>query len=207
MTAFTGMIDYIPGLPPMQPEDLPSDIQSGDPSNIIHQLVVQQLPALKEATWIISNTVYELESQASDALKELSPLFGSIGPLIPSIYLEGEGKPQDFSIVSPRSLSLWAESNCLPWLDSKPERSVLYVSFGSLAQISKVQVHEIAIGLMESEQVFSSLYKEQRQYSQNIFLIFTVTNILASCLTGISMGKPSRLGELRGRNNNINNRL
>lgn len=149
-----GMIDYIPGLPPMHPEDLPSDIQSGDPSNVIHQLVVQQLPALKEASWIISNTVYELESQASDALKELSPLFRSIGPLIPSNYLEGEGKPQDFSIVSPRSLSLWAESNCLPWLDSKPERSVLYVSFGSLAQISKVQVQEIAMGLMESEQAF-----------------------------------------------------
>ncbi|GLJ25454.1 hypothetical protein SUGI_0487360 [Cryptomeria japonica] len=149
-----GMIDYIPGLPPMHPQDLPSDIQSGDPSNPVHQVIVQQLPALEEAAWIISNTVYELERQASNVTKEKSPVFLSIGPLIPSIYFEGEGKLEDFSIASPRSLSLWAESNCLPWLDSRPERSVCYVSFGSLAQISRVQVQEIARGLMESEQAF-----------------------------------------------------
>ncbi|GLJ25456.1 hypothetical protein SUGI_0487430 [Cryptomeria japonica] len=149
-----GMIDYIPGLPLMHPQDFPSDIQSGDPSNPMHQVVLQQLPALEEAAWIISNTVYELESQANDVIKEKSPLFGPIGPLIPSTYFEGEGKQQDFFIENSRSLSLQAESNCLPWLDSKPKSSVLYVSFGSFAQISRVQAQEIARGLMESEQAF-----------------------------------------------------
>ncbi|KAH9310626.1 hypothetical protein KI387_025661 [Taxus chinensis] len=149
-----GIIDYIPGLPPLRADDLPSDIQAGDPLNFVHQLIRQQLPVLEEAAWIIGNTVYELESQASEAIKEKWPPLRSIGPLLPSIYFEGEDKQEEFSVVSPRSLSLWAESNCLPWLDSKPRHSVLYVSFGSLAQMSKAQLQEIATGLMESEQVF-----------------------------------------------------
>ncbi|KAH9310622.1 hypothetical protein KI387_025657, partial [Taxus chinensis] len=149
-----GIIDYIPGLPPLQPEDLPSDIQTGDTSNLLHQIIVQQLPYLEEAAWIIGNTVYELESQASDAIKEKCPPLRSMGPLLPSIYFEDGDKQDEFSVVSPTSLSLWAESNCLPWLDSKPRCSVLYVSFGSFAQMSKAQVQEIARGLMESEQVF-----------------------------------------------------
>ncbi|KAH9310613.1 hypothetical protein KI387_025648, partial [Taxus chinensis] len=147
-------IDYIPGLPPLRPEDLPSDIQAGDPSNLVHQLILQQLPALEEAAWIIGNTVYELESQASDAIKEKCPPLRSVGPFLPSICFEGGDKQEFFSVESPTSLSLWAESNCLPWLNSKQRCSVLYVSFGSMAQMSKAQVQEIARGLMESEQEF-----------------------------------------------------
>ncbi|KAH9310608.1 hypothetical protein KI387_025643, partial [Taxus chinensis] len=146
------IIDYIPGLPPLQLEDLPSHMQAGDPSNFVHQLVLEQLPFLEEAAWIIGNTVYELETTASDAIKEKCPL-RSIGPLLPSIYLEGEVKQEESSVIS-RSLSLWEEFDCLPWLDSKRRCSVVYVSFGSRAQMSKAQVQEIAKGLMESEQAF-----------------------------------------------------
>ncbi|KAH9310610.1 hypothetical protein KI387_025645, partial [Taxus chinensis] len=148
-----GIIDYIPGLPPLELEDLPTDIQAGDPSNIVHQLVLQQLPFVEEAAWIIGNTVYELETAASDAIKEKCPL-RSIGPLLPSIYQEGKVKEEESSVVISRSLSLWEEFDCLPWLDSKRRCSVVYVSFGSRAQMSKAQVQEIAKGLMESEQAF-----------------------------------------------------
>uniref|UniRef100_A0A0D6QU70 Glycosyltransferase n=1 Tax=Araucaria cunninghamii TaxID=56994 RepID=A0A0D6QU70_ARACU len=146
-------IDYIPGLPPLHPQDLPDNIQNGDSSSFLHQLVVEQWPALDEARWIIGNTVYELESEASDAVAERAPLI-SLGPFLPPAYLEAKGNNEDFSVVNPRSLSLWAESNCLPWLDSKPKSSVLYVSFGSVYQMSKSQVQEVARGLLESEQQF-----------------------------------------------------
>ena len=57
-------------------------------------------------------------------------------------------------MTAPTSLSLWAETDCSQWLDSKARSSVLYVSFGSMARMSKAQIDEIAMGLLESEQTF-----------------------------------------------------
>eukprot|EP00253_Pinus_taeda_P014386 PITA_14386 len=147
------IIDYIPGLPPLQPEDLPQDIQMGDASSGLHRLVVEQLSLLEETEWIIGNTVYELEREASDAVQETAAPICSLGPFLPSVYLESECKHKDISVNS-TSLSLWEEKDCSQWLDSKARSSVLYVSFGSLARMSKTQVEEIAMGLLESGQNF-----------------------------------------------------
>lgn len=147
------MIDYIPGLPPLQPEDLPSDIQTGDTSSEFHRLLVELPPLLEETEWIIGNTVYELEREASDGIREIAAPIYSLGPFLPSVYLEAECKNKEMSI-NPTSLSLWAETDCSQWLDSKARSSVLYVSFGSMALMSKTQVEEIAMGLLESEQTF-----------------------------------------------------
>eukprot|EP00253_Pinus_taeda_P032603 PITA_32603 len=142
------IIDYIPGLPPLQPEDLPQDIQTGDLSHAFHTLVVEQIALLEDTEWIIGNTVYELEREANDA----APIY-SLGPFIPSVYLEAECKHKEMS-MNPTSLSLWEEMDCSLWLDSKARSSVLYVSFGSNARMSKTQVEEIAMGLLESGQNF-----------------------------------------------------
>jgi hypothetical protein len=147
------MIDYIPGLPPLQPEDLPSDIQMGDTSSVLHGLVVRQLPLLEETEWIIGNTVYELEREASDGARETAAPIYSLGPFLPSFYLETECKHKEMS-MNRTSLSLWAETDCSQWLDSKARSSVLYVSFGSIARMSRTQVEEIAMGLLESGQTF-----------------------------------------------------
>jgi len=137
----------------LQPEDLPSDIQIGDTSSDLHRLVVQQLPLLEETEWVIGNTVYELEREATDAVRETAAPIYSLGPFLPSVYLEAECKYKEMS-MNPTSLSLWEETDCSKWLDSKARSSVLYVSFGSMARMSKTQVGEIAMGLLESEQTF-----------------------------------------------------
>lgn len=147
------IIDYIPGLPQLQPEDLPSDIQTGDPYSSLHQIVVKQLPLLDEIEWIIGNTVYELEREASDGVRNTAAPICSLGPFIPSVYLEDERKHEKM-LMNPTSLSMWAEMDCEKWLDSQPRSSVLYISFGSVARISKAQVEEIAMGLLESERPF-----------------------------------------------------
>ncbi|KAJ4747913.1 Glycosyltransferase [Rhynchospora pubera] len=46
------------------------------------------------------------------------------------------------------------ETGCLRWLDNKEERSVVLVSFGSQSYFRSMQLHELAMGLEESEQNF-----------------------------------------------------
>jgi UDP:flavonoid glycosyltransferase YjiC (YdhE family) len=45
-------------------------------------------------------------------------------------------------------------SRCTDWLDSKPDRSVVYLCFGSLAPVSDAQLHELALGLEASGKSF-----------------------------------------------------
>ncbi|KAK6156170.1 hypothetical protein DH2020_010418 [Rehmannia glutinosa] len=53
------------------------------------------------------------------------------------------------------SNSLWEEDrSCMTWLDSQPHKSVIYVSFGSLAVMTKDQVTEFWHGLVNSGQKF-----------------------------------------------------
>ncbi|VAI21921.1 unnamed protein product [Triticum turgidum subsp. durum] len=51
--------------------------------------------------------------------------------------------------VSPRP-----SPGCIDWLDSKPDRSVVYVCFGSLAPVSDAQLRELALGLEASGRPF-----------------------------------------------------
>ncbi|KAF7847523.1 hypothetical protein BT93_L2876 [Corymbia citriodora subsp. variegata] len=53
------------------------------------------------------------------------------------------------------SSSLLAEDkSCISWLDEQSPKSVIYVSFGSLAATSEAEILEIALGLAYSEQPF-----------------------------------------------------
>ncbi|CAN1852706.1 UDP-glycosyltransferase 74B1 [Linum perenne] len=64
-----------------------------------------------------------------------------IGPMIPSAYLDGR-------IDGDRGYgaSLWKPLNeeCMNWLESKPARSVAFISFGSMVALSDEQMGEIA---------------------------------------------------------------
>ena len=91
---------------------------------------------------MLCNTIQELELDTILALQALIPFY-AIGPT--------------FRVCSPKndiSTNLLAESDCSEWLNAKPNASVLYVSFGSLAKLSKDDVMEIAYGLMESNIYF-----------------------------------------------------
>ncbi|XP_076910707.1 zeatin O-glucosyltransferase-like [Bidens hawaiensis] len=43
---------------------------------------------------------------------------------------------------------------CLKWLDKQPEKSVIYVSFGTTTTFTESQIQELAVGLEKSEQRF-----------------------------------------------------
>ncbi|KAM0832973.1 hypothetical protein ACQ4PT_064557 [Festuca glaucescens] len=46
------------------------------------------------------------------------------------------------------------DSPCIDWLDSKPDRSVVYLCFGTLTQVSEAQLDELALGLEASGKPF-----------------------------------------------------
>ncbi|XP_059076999.1 UDP-glycosyltransferase 74E1-like [Cryptomeria japonica] len=73
----------------------------------------------------------------------------TVGPLVPSAFLDGNN-PQDQDVGT----HLWKAENCMDWLNSKDDSTVVYVSFGSLAVLSKAQLIEIALGLKASRHSF-----------------------------------------------------
>ena len=51
--------------------------------------------------------------------------------------------------ISQSSNSFWEEDrSCIPWLDRQPPKSVIYVSFGSVAVITKEELIEYWHGLV-----------------------------------------------------------
>lgn len=66
------------------------------------------------------------------------------GPTLPSFYLDKRVENDNeygFNIHKPNS------SNCIEWLDNKKTGSVVYVSFGSAANLSTEQIAEVADAL------------------------------------------------------------
>lgn len=95
------------------------------------------LDQTNKANYVLISTMYELESEAVDALKaRLSIRVYTSGPNIP------------YSQVEPNLSS--NKPIYLNWLDSKQQNTVLYVSLGSYLSVSSAEMVEIAFGLTQS---------------------------------------------------------
>ncbi|GLJ20498.1 hypothetical protein SUGI_0373070 [Cryptomeria japonica] len=130
-------IDCIPGVPSIQRAELPHEILSASP---LSNEIAKCLMDVREANWVVGNSFYDLDCSAVEAMINRTPV-QCVGPLLimPSQAHCHDGKD---------------DSQCSQWLDSKPARSVIYVSFGSFIQVSRAQVREIAMGLMQSRCYF-----------------------------------------------------
>ncbi|XP_057497827.1 crocetin glucosyltransferase, chloroplastic-like [Actinidia eriantha] len=140
----------LPGLPRLAPRDLPSFLNASDLYYRSLSSFKEHLEVLDEETnpKVLVNTFDALEFEALKAIKKLNLI--SVGPLIPSAFLDGKHQ-SDTSFGG----DLFQKSkDYTDWLNSKPERSVVYVSFGSLSTLSKQQMEEIAHGLIESGRPF-----------------------------------------------------
>ncbi|XP_021719003.1 UDP-glycosyltransferase 74B1-like [Chenopodium quinoa] len=145
----------LPGLPDLRSSDLPSFI--AHPLEFSEYLgsIMEQFSTLEENDWVFINTFAELESEIDKAMSEKWPL-KMVGPMLPSAYLGQQMEDREYGG------SLWnqATENCLRWLDTKPSNSVIYISFGSMAEIPGKQVEELAWGLKNLESPFLWVFRE-----------------------------------------------
>ncbi|KAK8598348.1 hypothetical protein V6N13_094321 [Hibiscus sabdariffa] len=135
-------INYIPGVEAVEPKDMMSYLQETDTTSVCHQIIFNAFQDAKNADFVLCNTVQELEAATISALHAKVPFY-AIGPIFPPGFTK-----------SNVATSLWSESDCTQWLDKKAPGSVLYVSFGSYAHVTKTELIDIARGLALSKVSF-----------------------------------------------------
>ncbi|KAF5470285.1 hypothetical protein F2P56_010807 [Juglans regia] len=140
----------LPGLPPLEPQDMPSFIYDLKSYPAFFDMLVKQFSNVDKADWVLCNTFYELEQEAVDWMAKIWPL-KTVGPTIPSMFLDKrieDDRDYGFSIFKPNT------DACMKWLKDRPQGSVVYVSFGSMAVLEAEQMQEIAWGLRMSNSSF-----------------------------------------------------
>ncbi|KAL4569605.1 hypothetical protein LXL04_025246 [Taraxacum kok-saghyz] len=150
----------LPGVPPLNLEDLPSFLNAPESYPAYLKMKLNQFSNLEKADWIFCNSFRSLEPEVVKGIGEQWSA-KLIGPMVPSAYLDGriEGDKG-------YGASLWKPLNheCTKWLETKPQNSVIYVSFGSMVSLTQQEMEEIAYGLQESRFDFLWVVKDSETH-------------------------------------------
>ncbi|KAF1875689.1 hypothetical protein Lal_00006319 [Lupinus albus] len=145
----------LPGLPLLlAPNDLPSYLvassSSSNWSSVFLPMFEGHFRVLDNETnpIVLVNTFEALESEALRVVDKLNVI--SIGPLIPFDTSYGGD-------------ICHSSDDYIEWLDSKPELSVVYVSFGSFLVLSKIQTEELARALLDCGHPFLWVIREKEK--------------------------------------------
>ncbi|MCD7454436.1 hypothetical protein HAX54_024875 [Datura stramonium] len=154
----------LPELPLFSREDIPTFLLHSDPhSSFMIPVMREHIQNLEHDPnpRVLINSFDELEEKSMKILEKIG--ICSIGPLIPSAFSDGNDiEDKSFGC----DLFEKSETYC-QWLDSKPEGSVVYVSFGSLAMLKEEQKEEVLQGLLESERPFLWVIRSSKEYEKN----------------------------------------
>ncbi|XP_057810143.1 UDP-glycosyltransferase 74F2-like [Salvia miltiorrhiza] len=134
----------LPGLPPLDPPDFPSFIYVHGSYPAYFKMVLNEFSNLDGADFVLVNTFYELEKEVVDSMSKVFRVL-TIGPTIPSFYLDNRvanDNKYDINLFQAEP-----STTITNWLDKKPQGSVVYVAFGSMATLPKEQTEELAWGL------------------------------------------------------------
>ncbi|KAK2977639.1 hypothetical protein RJ640_012476, partial [Escallonia rubra] len=140
----------LPSMPLMETKDLSSFIYDMGSYPSMLRLVVNQFSNWEKADWRLFNTFDKLEGEVVNWMASQWPV-KTVGPTIPSMYLDKrleDDKDYALSLFEP------GDEDCIKWLNTKDAGSVVYVSFGSLANLGEDQMEELACGLKQSNRYF-----------------------------------------------------
>ncbi|KAH9766769.1 hypothetical protein WN944_017900 [Citrus x changshan-huyou] len=144
------LITTVPGMEGfLRCRDLPSFCRVNDPMDPQLLLFARETRLSAHADGLILNTFEDLEGPILSQIRNHScPNIYSIGPL--NAHLKVRIPEKTYS-----SSSLWKiDRSCMAWLDKQPKQSVIYVSFGSIAVMSRDQLIEFYYGLVHSKKSF-----------------------------------------------------
>ncbi|KAE8798717.1 hypothetical protein D1007_25895 [Hordeum vulgare] len=130
-----------PGMRPIRAVDMPLSVQDKELDMTIARMY--QFKRIAEGRGVLVNSFDWLEPTALKALAagvcvpgRPTPRVFCIGPLVNDGKKTGDGETR--------------RHECLAWLDAQPERSVVFLCFGSIGAVSAEQLKEIAHGLDNS---------------------------------------------------------
>ncbi|KAE8653718.1 Tetratricopeptide repeat (TPR)-like superfamily protein isoform 1 [Hibiscus syriacus] len=119
--------------------ELPSLVYHHGSNPAWYDVVVGQFSDIEEVDWVLVNTFYELEKEVAGWMSKFCKL-GAIGPALPSMYLDKRlknNKDYGQNLFNPNTCT------CVRRLNTKPNGSVVYVSFGSMAELGAEQMTEV----------------------------------------------------------------
>ncbi|CAN6216443.1 unnamed protein product [Urochloa humidicola] len=130
----------LPGMPPLPHDALPSIVSITSPEHR-HYLVLELLRDLflsldEHRPRVLINTFEALEHDALRAVPELE--VAAVGPVVPAA---GDAPPSSADLLHLQDAE--AAVAIMEWLGTKPARSVVYVSFGSILSLSERQEEEM----------------------------------------------------------------
>ncbi|XP_009590620.1 7-deoxyloganetic acid glucosyl transferase-like [Nicotiana tomentosiformis] len=132
--------------------DLPDFCRTGDLTDSNVQLYKTEGQENSRAYGLILNTFEELDGHLLSQMRTVCPNIYPIGPL--HAHLKKKLSEENNSLP-PSSNSLFEEDkSCINWLNNQLPNSVIYVSFGSIATMTKEQLMEFWYGLVNSKQNF-----------------------------------------------------
>ncbi|CAI0553351.1 unnamed protein product [Linum tenue] len=142
----------LPGLPvSFTSKDLPSIVVPSNPYPMFLEVMKNQIEVLSSSNReeVLVNTFDALEPEALKALEGKLDLVG-VGPLVPSSFLSVTQYP----ITTFNTTTNSASGDYMTWLDSQPTSSIVYVSFGTIAEVSRRQKEEVGKALVSSGRPF-----------------------------------------------------
>ncbi|XP_071712776.1 UDP-glycosyltransferase 85C2-like [Rutidosis leptorrhynchoides] len=146
-------LDWIPGIKGIRIKDLPSFVWT-EPNGRFFNYLKEATQRSHKVSHNIIYTFDELEGSIVDALSSMFSHVYTVGPMqllldqIPKE--EKETEEPNFN-----GYSLFKEEpECLKWLESKKPNSVIYVSVGSSALLSREDLIELGWGLANSNHYF-----------------------------------------------------
>uniref|UniRef100_A0A0E0FEH7 RING-type domain-containing protein n=1 Tax=Oryza meridionalis TaxID=40149 RepID=A0A0E0FEH7_9ORYZ len=136
----------LPGMQPLCIRSLPSflvDVTNNELSNFVVEGFQELFEFMdREKPKVLVNTLNVLEAATLTAVQPYFQEVFTIGHLV-----AGSAKERIHMFQRDKK-------NYMEWLDTHPERSVVYISFGSILTYSKRQVDEILHGMQECEWPF-----------------------------------------------------
>ncbi|XP_047336348.1 7-deoxyloganetic acid glucosyl transferase-like [Impatiens glandulifera] len=140
-------IKSVPGMEGfLRRRDLPSFCRAGDLTDPNLRLYLSEINLSPRADGLILNSFEELEGPLLSHIRTLCPNLYTIGPLHAhlnyKLSTETSSRSSNFRDEEDRS--------CLSWLNAQPEKSVIYVSFGSIVVLTIEQMTEFRQGLVNS---------------------------------------------------------